>query len=417
MIITGLELTNVRAIETAEFRFQPGFNLIVGVNGVGKTSMLDSLSVCLSAFVKQANKLRAPVEAFDFDDIRVGANALTVECRGSIHSSEHRYLIHKPREASAPQEKKVGMPREQVHDTPEKASFLGTAPIPVTGRESGGRPLAMLFSTNRAVPFERAPRRMVAAGGTAAAFADAFAKRELRLGELAAWMRVQKTLQSERVQAGRALAAFDDAVSRFLPEYAHLRVDSSKRWRLLIDRGRSTVPVRQMSDGERGTLALVLGLTRRLFEANPEMINPVAEAEAVVLIDEIDLHLHPKWQRQIVHKLTTTFPRCQFIATSHSPQVVASVDPDQIHLLTPVGVIRPDRSLGMDSNWILRNLMEADDRPEDATAAIQAVERLIGEGTFDEARTVMSEAKMTGFDLPEWSVLEARIARLEILAK
>ena len=417
MIVTGLKLANLRAIETAEFRFQPGFNLIVGVNGVGKTSMLDALCVCLSAFVKQTNKLRAPVEAFALDDIRVGANALTVECSGRMHSSEHRYLIHKPRETSAPQVKKAGMPREQVHDTPEKASFLGTVPIPVTGREPGGRPLAVLFSTNRAVPSERAPGKSVSAGGTAAAFADAFANRELRLGELAAWMRVQETLRSERALAARALAAFEDAVSRFLPGYAHLRVDSNKHLRLLIDRGRRTVAVRQMSDGERGTLALVLDLTRRLVQANPEMSDPVAEAEAVVLIDEIDLHLHPKWQRQIVHKLTTTFPRCQFIATTHSPQVVASVEPNQVHLLAPAGIIRPDRSLGMDSNWILRHLMEADDRPKDAKAAIQSVESLIAKGTFKKARAAVSKAKKNGLDLPEWSVLEARIARLEILAK
>ena len=94
----------------------------------------------------------------------------------------------------------------------------------------------------------------------------------------------------------------------------------------------------------------------------------------------------PKWQRQIVGKLMTTFPRCQFIATSHSPQVVASVDPEQVHLLTPDGVIRPDRSRGMDSNWILRHLMEADDRPMDAKAILESVERAVAEGFFADAR-------------------------------
>ena len=417
MTVTLLKLANLRAIEAVEFRFQPGFNLIVGVNGVGKTSTLDALCVCLSAFVKQSNNLRAPVEAFTLDDIRVGANALSVECDVQIGSIEHRYLIHKPRETSAPQEKKAGMPREQVHNTPGKASFLGTTPMPVTAREPNGRPLAVLFSTNRAVPSERAPSKRVAAGGTTTAFADAFANRELRLGELASWMRVQQTLRSERALAARALAAFEDAVSRFLPGYANLRVDSNQRLRLLIDRGHRTVAVRQMSDGERGTLALVLDLTRRLVQANPEISHPVAEAEAVVLIDEIELHLHPKWQRQIVHKLRATFPRCQFIATTHSPQVVASVEPDQVHLLAPAGIIRPDRSLGVDSNWILRHLMEADDRPENAKSAIQTVEGLIRNGTFEKARATISEAKKDGLDLPEWSVLEARIARLEMLTK
>ena len=391
MRVTSLKLANLRAIETAEFRFQSEFNLIVGVNGVGKTSMLDALRVCLSAFVKQANQLRAPVEAFALDDIRVGANALGVDCYVQIGSTEHHYLIHKPREASAPQEKKAGMPREQVHDTPGKALFLGHGPTPVTGWEPGGRPLAVLFSTNRAVPSERAPSKSVAAGGTAAAFADAFANRELQLGELAAWMRVQETLRSERPLAGRALAGFEEALSRFLPGYTNLRVDSTKRPRLLIDHGRSTVSVRQMSDGERGTLALVLDLTRRLVQANPEMSDPVAEAEAVVLIDEIDLHLHPKWQRQIVHKLTTTFPRCQFIATTHSPQVIGEVEHDRIQIIANGEVYSPTHSFGVDSSRVLEEIMDAHTRTADVGKLLTKVSREVGKQRYEKARGLLAQ--------------------------
>ena len=391
MRVTRLKLANLRVIEEAEFRFQPGFNLIVGVNGVGKSSMLDALRVCLSAFVKRANKLRAPVEAFTLGDIRVGANALSVECSAQICSSEHRYLIHKPCEASAPQKKKAGMPREQVHDTPEKVSFLGAAPTPMTGGEPGGRPLAVLFSTNRAVPSERAPSKSVAAGGTAAAFADAFANRELRLGELAAWMRVQETLQSERAPAGQALAAFEDAVSRFLPGYAHLRVDSNERPRLLIDRDRSTVAVQQMSDGERGTLALVLDLTRRLVQANPEMSDPVAEAEAVVLIDEIDLHLHPKWQRQIVHNLTAAFPLCQFIATTHSPQVIGEVKHDRIQIIANGEVYSPNHSFGVDSSRVLEEIMDADPRTQEVEALLSEVSQAVGRQRYEHARGLLTQ--------------------------
>jgi len=116
-----------------------------------------------------------PLTSFTVDDIRVGADALSIECGVQIGGSEHSYLIHKPRESSAPQEKKAGMPREQVHDTPERATFLGAAPRPMTSRVPEGRPLAVLFSTTRAMPSERAPGKNVAAGGIAAAFADAFA--------------------------------------------------------------------------------------------------------------------------------------------------------------------------------------------------------------------------------------------------
>lgn len=414
MIVTDLKLTNLRAIKAAEFRFPPipGFNLIVGVNGVGKTSVLDALSVCLSGVVKSANKLRGQVKRFADDDIRIGADSLTVECGVQMGQQEYNYLVHKPREVSVPQKKKAGLPREQVHETPERAQFIGDAPPTISGDEGNGRPLALFFSTNRAVPSERAPRKGVAAGGIEAAFADAFLDRELRLGEIGDWLKVQESLCNKRV-----LAACEDAVKSFLPGYANLRLGDKGHPQLWIDQDSTTIPVRQLSDGERGILALVLDLTRRLAQANPNLTDPVSQAEAVVLIDEIDLHLHPKWQRQIVHKLTETFPRCQFIATTHSPQVVASVEPNQVHLLGPAGIISPDRSRGMDSNWILRHLMEADDRPEDAIAAIQSVEHLIEEGTFEEAHTAISEAKKNGLDLPEWSVLEARMARLEILAE
>ena len=391
MRVTSLRLTGFRVIETAEFQFQPGFNLIVGVNGVGKTSVLDALGVCLSAFVKHANKLRMPAGAFALEDIRIGAHSLSVECNVQIGSNEHRYLIHKPREGSAPQEKRAGMPRQQVHNTPGKASILGVDPESVRGRESGGRPLAVLFSTNRAVPSERAPSRSAAAGGTAAAFADAFANRDLRLGELAAWMRVQATLQSERPLAGRALAAFEDAVSRFLPEYAHLRVDSSGRPRLLIDRGRSTVSVRKMSDGERSNLMLVLDLTRRLVQANPEMSDPVAEAEAVVLIDEIDLHLHPKWQRQIVHKLTTTFPRCQFIATTHSPQVIGEVEHDRIQIIANGEVYSPTHSFGVDSSRVLEEIMDAPPRTAAVEDLLTKVSQEVGKQRLEQARGLLAQ--------------------------
>jgi predicted ATP-binding protein involved in virulence len=392
MIVTRLKLANVRAIESAEFRFQPGFNLIVGVNGVGKTSVLDALRVCLSAAVKRVNRLRGRVEAFNLDDIRIGADALTVECGVRIGTRDYAYLFHKPREASAPQEKRAGMPREQVHATPEKAEFIGKAPSPVTGGEPGGRPLAVLFSTNRAVPSERAPGKGVAAGGMAAAFADAFANRELRLGEFAAWIRAQESLRRERPASARALNALREAVSRFLPGYGNLRLADDSERQLVIDRGRTTVPVRQLSDGERGTLALVLDLTRRLAHANPGLADPAAEAGAAVLIDEIDLHFHPKWQRQIVHNLTAAFPRCQFIATTHSPQVIGEVEHYRIQIIADGQVYSPTHSYGVDSSRVLEEVMRSDTRTKEVGELLSKISGAIGLQQFPQARELLAQA-------------------------
>jgi len=419
MIVTHLKLTNLRAMDAAEFRFQPGFNLIVGVNGVGKTSVLDALVVCLSAVTKQANNLRTRVEAFARDDIRVGAEALTVECGIRLRERDYTYLVHKPRETSAPQQKKAGMPREQIHDTPERTEFLGETPAPMSGKEAGGRPLAVLFSTNRAVPSERAPSKGVSAGGVAAALADAFAHRELRLGEFAAWMRVQEALRKERPAAGRVLVSFEDAVTRFLPDYANLRLGGDVDHQLWIDRGSTTIPVRQLSDGERGILALVLDLTRRLAQANPNLNDPAAKAEAIVLIDEIDLHLHPKWQRQIVHNLNAAFPRCQFIATTHSPQVIGEISRDRIHLLIDGGVKVPSVAYGADSNWILDHVMEGASSGTPAARKLESeVEDAMALGQLARARAKLEELRLLiDGETGQFARLEGSLSSLELLAR
>ena len=389
MIVTRLRLANLRAVEAAEFRFRSGMNLIVGVNGVGKTTVLDALSACLSAVVKRTNKLRGHVKSFSVDDIRIGADALMVECDVRARAQEYSYLVHKPRKSSAPRKKKAGVPREQVLDTPEKGRFVGDAPSPVIGGAPGGRALAVAFSTNRAVPSERAPGKATAAGGIAGAFADALANRELRLGEFAAWMKGQEALGRERPARAHVLAACQEVVERFLPAYRKLRQDGAGRPELLIDRNGTTLPVRQLSDGERGTLALILDLTRRLALANPELDAPASEAEAVVLIDEIDLHLHPKWQRQVVHNLTAAFPRCQFIATTHSPQVIGEVPHGRIQIITDGQVYSPTHSFGVDSSRVLEEIMDANPRTEAVQVLLDEISEVLGRQRLDRVRELL----------------------------
>ena len=364
MRVTKLKLANLRAIEAMEFRFQPGINLIVGVNGVGKTSLLDALAVCLSAIVRDTTGLRLAVESFTADDIRVGANALTLDCGVVVGESKYEYLVHKPRSSSTPQENKTGMPRDQVHETPERAEYVGDTPKNISDKDTDGRPLAVLFSTRRAVPSDRRPAKRIASGGVASAYAEAFSNRELRLGEFAAWMRVQRALGKERPAASRVLVAFEGAVGRFLPGYRNLRVEGDKQLKLLIDHGSTALEVRQLSDGERGTLAMVLDLTRRLAQANPDIEDPAANVEAIVMIDEIDLHLHPQWQRKILQNLTSAFPKCQFIATTHSPQVIGEVEHERIQIISNGEVYSPTHSFGVDSSRVLEEIMESGPRTQ-----------------------------------------------------
>jgi len=96
------------------------------------------------------------------------------------------------------------------------------------------------------------------------------------------------------------------------------------------------VPLSGLSLGYQTTLAWTLDLATRLYERYPDSVNPLAEP-AIVLVDEIDLHIHPRWQRQIMEYLTEHFPKIQFIATAHSPLMVQAATDANLAVLQQQG--------------------------------------------------------------------------------
>lgn len=439
MKIQRLTITNLRALEQVELEFDKQMSLVVGINGVGKSTVLDALRICASRILPSITQSQAKAISFSVDDIRSGFPFLDVDVSFDHNGQNYAYTRRQWRETAAKDDKEnIDALRRKILDADRlrdrKRSMLrelddsqGHAdsdifwPSKNELRKSVGAsnvaPNCVFFSARRSVVSDAGTTKSKAVGGVEAAYAEALSDvRPLYLAQFADWMRVQAELAVERPLSARHMEVLRTVVGRFLPELENLRPDSDKPG-LLVEKSGVTLNVRQLSDGERGVLALVLDLARRLSQANPTLDDPLQEGEAIVLVDEIDLHLHPKWQWQIVNKLTSAFPNCQFIATTHSPQVVAGVETDQVLLLTANGVEPPDRTLGMDANWILRHLMGTDDRPADALMAIESAERLIKNGDFAEARATIQDAKTKGFDLPEWSVLEARMARLEVLGK
>ena len=121
-----------------------------------------------------------------------------------------------------------------------------------------------------------------------------------------------------------------------------------------------------------------------------------------MLIDEIDLHLHPKWQRQIVHKLTKTFPRCQFIATTHSPQVIGEVEHDRIHIIANGEVYSPTHSFGVDSSRVLGEIMDAPARSSGIEELLTKVSQYVGKQQYERARQSLAQlVERLGEDDPE----------------
>ena len=127
--------------------------------------------------------------------------------------------------------------------------------------------------------------------------------------------------------------AFGRALAIFLDGFSDPKIEESPL-RLRVNKGDESLHLDQLSDGERSLLAIVADLIRRLSLANPEISDPLLGA-GVVLVDEIELHLHPTWQRNVIEKLRTTFPNIQFIATTHSPFVIQSLRAGELINLDP----------------------------------------------------------------------------------
>ena len=86
-----------------------------------------------------------------------------------------------------------------------------------------------------------------------------------------------------------------------------------------------------LSDGYRNMLAIVADIAHRAGRLNPQLMDKAAtETPGIVLIDEVDLHLHPKWQRRVLNDLRTAFPKVQFIVTTHSPFIIQSLKPGEV---------------------------------------------------------------------------------------
>lgn len=445
MQLNRLTLTQVRAFEQVEFNFQPGMNLLVGVNGIGKSTVLDAIRILLSKALPEISAARKEPLDFNDGDITFGQDWLRAEIRFTVSDTQFEYEARRWDEEDISLSPQEGNLQNQIEDRSnvnrltiiDKSTGL---PQPLSKtlqkhlKASAAQPLALYFSTQRSFPNLDEPSKRAKAGGKAAAFIDALNRRDLRLLEFAEWWLVQKDLAEESASAQRNLDILESAVMHFLDACVHLHakrqvtedehedragVRSTKRetqTSLLLNKAGATLNVNQFSDGERGLLAIVLDLTRRLSQANPGLENPLRDGQAVVLLDELDLHLHPIWQRTIVEKLARTFPKCQFIATTHSPQIVGEVSPESIIILeNNHSPYRPQQSLGMDSNWVLQFLMGTVDRNGQVSRELDRISELIENEEYDQAEAEINQLRAQIGDFPDLVKLQTRLDRLQLL--
>ncbi|CAK4075902.1 AAA family ATPase [Vibrio sp. 16] len=228
--------------------------------------------------------------------------------------------------------------------------------------------------------------------------------------------------------AKQAKLMVNQAISSFMTGYSNLEVQLEPFVDLLIEKNGRKISVLSLSQGEKTLLTLIADLTKRLIQLNPSLENPL-QGQGVILIDEVDLHLHPKWQRKIANNLKKTFPNCQFFLTTHSPLVLGEVNPSQITLLSldencSVTIRKPSQSFGLTSNDILNELMSDGaseytqlGRSELVESMLRQINKLIAiesEDSLAEAREKIIELEELTFgEIPE--LLGAKM-ELEILS-
>ena len=419
MLINELSLTNFRGFTNAQFSFQKGFNLIVGVNGVGKTTALEALRIALSNIMPAVTSTKSRKEIFSFSDIQIDKYGLQLNCTLEVNSEPFDLLITK--QATPIHKKESQNIREQTFQIEDKVEVSPRLINKYSKQKIINQPVAIYYSSYRSLITEKTPAKSTATTGQAGAFAEALSpKREFNIALFADWFKAQEALAKENKKYIYILEIIRNAIYTFLPSFKNLEVikDPLRKttgYTFIIEKKDKKLNLSQLSDGERGVLSMVMDISRRLSLANPTMSNPL-EGTGVVLIDELDLHLHPKWQRTIISDLSRTFPNLQFIATTHSPQSISALSPDRIQIVDMENEVEnPIRSFGLDMNSILKFVMEDKDRIGQSEQAIQKVEKLVDKLAFEKARKQIRKYKKEGLDLTEWAVFEARMANLEIL--
>jgi len=148
-----------------------------------------------------------------------------------------------------------------------------------------------------------------------------------------------------------------------------------------------------LSTGYRAILSMIMELAYRASVLNPTM-QDFSELEGVVLIDEIDAHLHPKWQWKILDAIRQVFPRVQFIIATHSPIVISSVKDARIIKLIDLKtteVLEP--AYGYTADDVLELRQGSTARPENIVKRMQALENAVDDGDFDKADKLLQDAK------------------------
>ena len=346
MRIDRLHIRNFKRFEERCFELHPRFTLLVGDNGVGKTTVLDALAVAAGVWL---------VDPPDSTLANSCRNILPGEIRLAAHRAGDRTRFAECLPVSIAAEGEIagrrvewrrqiraGGSRTTNADAHDALSIIHH----MFGRVRAGAdvlcPVIAYYGAGRAWLPSRQRRREKSRHGPARrweAFYDCLAER-IRLGDIDGWFRREAIAAANRGGWRPGYEVVKRAVLRCVPEAEDIQFDPDREEMVLTIAG-AAQPIGNLSAGQRMAVALIGDLAIKAVTQNAHLVSDgssaanalprvLRETPGLVLIDEIDVHLHPKWQRRVVRDLKETFPALQFVCTSHSPFVIQSLDDGEL---------------------------------------------------------------------------------------
>lgn len=397
-----------------------------GINGAGKSSILDALAILLSWYSARIRRENTPGRSLTEIDIQNEESYSTLQVRVRVNEKSISWRQVKTR---------PGRQKGNQSDYSELNSCVKTMQQRL--EESQGNvsvPVLVYYPVNRSVV--DIPLRIK----TKHNFDDPLSAYDDDGGSLTSgsnfrvffeWFREIEDLENEKkaeyfdmpeqpnpLTPIRQLEAVRTAITTFTG-FQDLRI-RRQPLRMELKKGNESLRVEQLSDGEKCLLAVVGDLARRLAIANPGK-DPFS-GSGIVLIDEVELHLHPQWQRMIIQNLQKTFRNCQFIVTTHSPQILSHVDGKNIFLLHKVdneGITckKPIDSYGISSDRILEDLMDVSARPDDIKQELENIFRLIDNNELARAESAITRIRSQIGEDPELVKANALIRRKRLIRK
>lgn len=408
MKLQQLQLENYRGISSLTLDLDGKCAVFYGINGTGKTSILRGVTQLFSDIIAKNSdgQLRQQV-SFEKADIKSGSVKLTLHGIFRFDdNTENRY--YRSYKKGGVITRKAG---NAAFNEAFSEQYLG---------EAGKLPIFSYYSVNRAVLDIPVRIRTKHDFGRISAYQNSIGRTDFRT--FFEWFRNQEDIENQEKVSRQdlsytdpALHAVRAAIQSMIPELTDIRIVRNPLRMCAVKNG-TMLSVDQFSDGEKCLLAMLGDIARRLALANPDTEDPLLGG-GIVLIDEVDLHMHPAWQRQIAPVLHRTFPNIQFLLTTHSPLVIGGLDQDfkifQLAQEETDVTVREIAPAYYDANMVLSDKMGTPYISPVVDELTGQIFRFIEEREFDRAEEELRELRrLTNGSHPAITRATILIARL-----